>query len=120
MFTCALYYCSIVVNTNGNGLRFAGILFRHLTSNDIGILFMRIRTGPNNFHLAPIFQEHFDLLKVFLLLFGSMLVITMRDIFFLRWRFLCMLFLRLSGLIRAFMMGIFKQCIIIGIGNSNV
>src|SRR5579872_151843 len=69
MLTCALYYCSIVVNTDSNWLRFSGTLFRHRTSNNIRMLSFRIWSGTNNFYITAVLQECFDLLKSFLLFF---------------------------------------------------
>src|SRR5579863_8496327 len=53
MLTCALYYCSIVVNTDGNGLCLTRHFLDHRTGDDIGVLLIRIWTGSNDFYITP-------------------------------------------------------------------
>ena len=57
MFTCALYYCSIVVNTDCNWPQFTCAGLRRLTGNDEGVFLLRIRGDADNGNVAPMLQK---------------------------------------------------------------
>src|SRR6266567_7454313 len=49
--TCALTYCSRIVNTYGNRFVLTRTLFRSYARDDIGIFLSRIRARRNNFNM---------------------------------------------------------------------
>src|SRR5205823_5573381 len=82
MFTCALYNCSIVVNTDSQRFVLSCAPFRCAACDDIGALLRRIGTRADDANFPPLIDEGINLCKSLLLLLSLTPVTMMGEVFF--------------------------------------